>query len=97
MIELENALARANEIIGTNEQQQSARQPGRGCEGYNISGRSSNAKLKAASNPYCFHHGYAYKDKEGYWGATCKYMIENEYEEHFLNVRSPCTIDGFVD
>ena len=46
--------------------------------------------------PYCFQHGYAYKDKEGHWGTTCNYMIQNEYNERFLNARSPCTIDGYV-
>ena len=45
---------------------------------------------------YCFQHGYAYKDEEGHWRTTCNYMIENEYEERFLNARSPCTIDGYV-
>ena len=29
-------------------------------------------------------------------GTTCNYMIENEYEERFLNARSPCMIDGYV-
>ena len=109
VIELEKARAQANEIIVTNEanattskpnlrsQQQSARQPDRGCGGRNSSGRSSDARNKTASKPYCFHHGYAYKDKDGHWGTTCKHMIENEYEERFfLNVRSPCTIDGYV-
>ena len=111
VLELEQALATANAIIATNAanainatsnprppKSTAKANPGRGRGGGRGGpGRGTDGRGKSTTQrPYCFQHGYAYKDKEGHWGTTCNYMIENEYEERFLNARSPCTIDEYV-